>query len=245
MFATEREYSSQDRSKAGGIIPIRQDLPTSPPLDTLSSHIKISDLNDKSDNHEKRISDLEQALYSIAGIGVTNIDIFHSSSARISSQIESMGRSNRLNNYYNTNPAIEINEKTTGSARMVGDKEVDPMSEYVSKDAFEAHMRRIDDNVTSIKETFIDRISAMEERMSHKTSSMENELKSYTTELRTRDEERKRELDRLYEMVKSNTEVTQAENKQTRWTMLGLTFTVLAAILSAMVPLGYQFFLNK
>ncbi|NCC65671.1 MAG: hypothetical protein EOM15_13560 [Spirochaetia bacterium] len=121
-------------------------------------------------------------------------------------------------------------------------KEADFMPEYVSKDAFEAHMRRIDDNVTSIKEIFIDRISAMEERMSHRTSSMENELKRYTTELRIRDEERKRELDMLYEMVNSSTEVTKSENKQTRWTMIGLTFAVLAAILAAMIPLGYQFF---
>lgn len=93
---------------------------------------------------------------------------------------------------------------------------------FVAKGEFDAHIRRLEDAARSMEDRIV------------------SKLDHIVSEMTIRDEARTKEVDRLLNTVEKSIESTKSENKYTRWTMLGLTFTILAGVISAMVPIGWQ-----
>lgn len=108
-------------------------------------------------------------------------------------------------------------------------KEVEGMSEYVSKDAFDAHVRRIDDHMSSMETIIVERMSSMEGRINGKIDRLIDTVAGMA--------------EREERLIQSNKEViaeTKKENSHTRWTMLGLTLAVIVGLLASMVPIGWE-----
>lgn len=90
------------------------------------------------------------------------------------------------------------------------------MSEYVTKDTFEAHILRLEE-----------RASSMEDRLSRKIDRLGDAI----FDLKTESEKREGRMEALFADIKR-------DNNTTRWTILVLTATILAAILASIAPIG-------
>lgn len=114
--------------------------------------------------------------------------------------------------------------------------EVFPMNDAtLTKGEFDAHIRRLDDRISAMEETILSRLDRVVSEM-----SLRDEAR--TREFNIRDENREKEMERVYESIQHSIEITRSENKNTRWTMLALTVTILAGVISAIAPIGWQIF---
>lgn len=107
--------------------------------------------------------------------------------------------------------------------------------QYVNRGEFDAHIRRLDDRMGAMEEKILSRLDRVVSEL-----SLRDEARA--REFNIRDENREKEMERVYESIQHSIEITRSENKNTRWTMLALTVTILAGIISAIVPIGWQIF---
>jgi len=98
-------------------------------------------------------------------------------------------------------------------------QEVDPMSDYVSKDAFEAHMRRIDDRVSSMETLLVERMGSMEERIENKIGNLTNSV------------------DRLVTSVEDQRKEIHSDNLATRISNYAVIATAVVGFIAIMVTL--------
>lgn len=96
--------------------------------------------------------------------------------------------------------------------------------QFINRGEFDAHIRRLDDRMAAMEEKILSRLDRV-------VSELNLRDEARAREFNIRDESREKETEKMYQSIQHSIEVTSSENKNTRWTMLGLTFPEFPSLL--------------
>ena len=116
-------------------------------------------------------------------------------------------------------------------------EEVSGVTDYVSKDTFDAHLKRIDNNVTSVKEVFLERMSAMEERIDHRLASSEEKTNHNIEKLSANIANLASAVNRQQEAIESQRKEIHTDNLATRLSSYAVIATAIVGFIAIMVTL--------